>query len=537
MKWFYNMRIKTKLTMAFMLVISLFGMLSFFSILQLQKINEFTNEMGYRYIPNIRAAAELRSAALRIYSAGNDYARMQEDSSRRTELQRMVDLQFINARYTLIGMRTLAASDEEQDLLVKIEQAYTALEGIQKRAILLFDGGKNGEGRQVLDKEIAPLYETLVRLSARLVTINNGKSMQATEQSEELYDTVFGMNVVLVSASTLICIFFAVWIARMISLSLSKAVVLAKKVSEGNLTMLRKKRTEDETGQVMTALDVMNESLQHIVSRIRSGVEAIKHASDEIATGNLDMSERTAWQVNTLERVVDAIGELSDIVRDNSEGLKKANELAVSASEIAVEGGSAVQAVVQTMGSINDSSRKIVDIISVIDGIAFQTNILALNAAVEAARAGEQGRGFAVVASEVRTLAQRSAVAAKEIKELIDDSVEKVDMGSQLVAKAGATMDGVVQSISEVSHIVANIFNTAQTQSEGIASVNNELVGIGEDTQKNAILAEEAASATESLKIQAVQLDQVVSVFTLASDVPSKSISPRPGPPAKKIEK
>ncbi|WP_229255473.1 methyl-accepting chemotaxis protein, partial [Duganella phyllosphaerae] len=273
--------------------------------------------------------------------------------------------------------------------------------------------------------------------------------------------------------------------------------------------------SNDETGQLMNALKVMNANLVGIVAQVRSGTELMATASTQIAAGNQDLSSRTEQQASSLEETASSMEELTSTVRFNAENARQANELAINASHIASRGGSVVGEVVNTMGSINDSSRKIVEIISVIDSIAFQTNILALNAAVEAARAGEQGRGFAVVASEVRSLAQRSAAAAKDIKVLIDDSVQKVALGSDLVDKAGQTMSEIVTSIGRVTQIMTRISNASEEQSQGIAQVNDAITQMDQVTQQNAALVEQAAAAAESMQEQSAKLADVVSVFKL----------------------
>jgi methyl-accepting chemotaxis protein len=310
----------------------------------------------------------------------------------------------------------------------------------------------------------------------------------------------------------------ALWVARIVSRPLREAVTLARRVAAGDLTSDIDVTSACETGQLMQALKDMTVSLQTLVAQVRSGTDTIATASGQIAAGNQDLSSRTEQQASSLEETASSMEELTSTVKQNADNARQANQLAQSASGIAVRGGAVVGQVVGTMASINESSRKIVDIIAVIDGIAFQTNILALNAAVEAARAGEQGRGFAVVASEVRNLAQRSAAAAKDIKILIGDSVEKVDAGSKLVDQAGATMDEIVASITRVTDIMAEITAASLEQSSGIEQVNQAIVQMEQVTQQNAALVEEAAAAAEAMTDQAAQLSQVVSVFKLNAD-------------------
>ncbi|MYM84365.1 HAMP domain-containing protein [Duganella sp. FT50W] len=326
----------------------------------------------------------------------------------------------------------------------------------------------------------------------------------------------------------------AAWvISRSITVPLKSAVDIAATVANGDLTtQFAADTSKDEIGDLMKALRGMNDALRHVVSQVQSGTSTIATASNEIASGNMDLSQRTEEQASSLEETASSMEELTSTVRQNAENARQANQLAHAASEVAEKGGSIVGQVVNTMGSINDSSRKIFDIISVIDGIAFQTNILALNAAVEAARAGEQGRGFAVVASEVRNLAQRSAGAAKEIKELIGNSVEQVDIGSKLVQQAGSTMDDVVASVRRVTDIMGEITSASSEQSIGIDQVNTAIGQMDSVTQQNAALVEQAAAAAASMQEQAARLAEVASSFRLGHEgvhaAPATASKPKP---------
>ncbi len=298
---------------------------------------------------------------------------------------------------------------------------------------------------------------------------------------------------------------------------MTRAVDLADAVAKGDLTQTIASEGKDEIAKLMDALRGMSQSLVKVVSNVREGSQGVANASAEIAQGNNDLSARTEQQASALEETAASMEELSATVKQNADSALQANQLAMNASSVAVKGGAVVAQVVETMKGINESSRKISDIISVIDGIAFQTNILALNAAVEAARAGEQGRGFAVVASEVRSLAGRSADAAKEIKSLINASVERVEHGTALVDEAGTTMSEVVDSIRRVTDLMSEISAASNQQAAGVAQVGEAVTHMDQTTQQNAALVEEMAAAASSLKSQAQDLVQVVAVFHVSA--------------------
>jgi methyl-accepting chemotaxis protein-1 (serine sensor receptor) len=327
-----------------------------------------------------------------------------------------------------------------------------------------------------------------------------------------------GYTIALVLGAALI-VFSAVRLLGAILRPLEKALGHFDEIASGNLANRIAADRNDEMGKLMQGLTRMQDQMSGTVSSIRTGSSAIATASAEIASGNLDLSRRTENQAAALEETASSLEELTSTVRQNADNARQANQLALTAQDVAGKGGQLVSQVVDTMGTINSSSRKIADIIGVIDGIAFQTNILALNAAVEAARAGEQGRGFAVVATEVRNLAQRSAAAAKEIKELITASVEQVDAGTQLVDKAGATMEEIVTSVERVTSIMTEIMIAGEEQSSGIEQINQAIVSMDEVTQQNAALVEEAAAAANAMQEQAAQLEEMVSTFKLDTTV------------------
>jgi len=340
---------------------------------------------------------------------------------------------------------------------------------------------------------------------------------------------------------SLVVFVFAWLVARRIKLALDQAIAASQRIASGDLTAHLTVQSKDETGDLIGSLKEMNEGLARIVGEVRNGSDSIATATEEIAAGNADLSQRTEEQASALEETASSMEELTSTVKQNADNAQQANQLAINASGVAVKGGEVINRVVLTMESITDSSKKISDIIGVIDGIAFQTNILALNAAVEAARAGEQGRGFAVVAAEVRSLAQRSAAAAKEIKALIEDSVGKVQDGSRLVEEAGRTTQDIVTSIKRVTDIMAEISAASVEQSSGIEQVNIAITQMDDVTQQNAALVEQAAAAAESLEDQARQMVAVVARFKLEEGARSQSSAAaaparasRPAPPRAK---
>ncbi len=358
-------------------------------------------------------------------------------------------------------------------------------------------------------------FQEMIKEFKELVQIETRLARDSYDSANAVFSKVVVALLAILVLALVVSVVAALFMSRMIVRPLKNAIVTAGRIASGDLTSEITVVGRDETGELLQALEDMNDGLKKIVSEVRGGTDAITTASKEIASGNADLSSRTEEQASSLEEAASSMEELTSTVRQNADNARQANQLAAGASEVAVKGGQVVGQVVQTMSSINDSSKKIADIIGVIDGIAFQTNILALNAAVEAARAGEQGRGFAVVATEVRTLAQRSAAAAKEIKELISDSVHKVEDGTRLVDEAGKTMEEIVSSVKRVTDVMAEIAAASQEQSSGIEQVNQAVTQMDQVTQQNAALVEEAAAAAESMEEQARNLTRAVAVFKL----------------------
>ena len=430
------------------------------------------------------------------------------------------DLEKLNGMLTKLGVTTPL-----------VDEALKTHEELRKRyleALEQYDQ-KNPNSSHHVDKLVAGIDRVPTQKIDAIVSfiqekgseLNQGRMAELDSYTRNIAVFLFAcvLGALLVGAS------IAVVLVRNITRPLAEAVKVAETVASGNLTSRIEVRSQDETGQLLDALKRMNDSLTGIVRQVRQGTETIATASAQIAAGNQDLSSRTEEQASSLEETASSMEQLTSTVRQNGANAAQANQLAINASDIAEKGGAMVAGVVETMEAINGASRKMADIINVIDGIAFQTNILALNAAVEAARAGEQGRGFAVVATEVRSLAQRSASAAREIKTLIDDSVTKVDAGSKLVSQAGETMTEIVGSIRRVTDIMADINAATREQVDGIEQVNQAVSQMDQVTQQNAALVEEAAAAAESMQDQATKLVEVVSVFNTGQQVSTSAQS------------
>ena len=407
-------------------------------------------------------------------------------------------------------------SPQGRQLMASIVQNRTQFSDGVDHYFSMFDRGQNEEAVEFLLNGIRPVQLSYLDALNQQIELQKQISHEAGKTAVAEVRNLRLSVWVAVGSAVVLALLLGFWIVRSITVPVREAVDLAQAVAAGDLTHVVRPKTTDEIGQLLHALSEMQRSLVRVVGQVRQGAEAVASASAQIAQGNQDLSSRTESQASALEETASSMEELSSTVRQNSDNAQQPNQLAQSASTVAVQGGEVVSQVVHTMTGIADSSRKISDIINVIDGIAFQTNILALNAAVEAARAGEQGRGFAVVAGEVRSLAGRSAEAAKEIKTLIQDSVERVEQGSSLVNRAGQTMQDVVDSIQRVTDIMGEISAASIEQSSGVAQVGEAVTQMDQATQQNAALVEEMAAAASSLRGQAHELVESVAVFRLA---------------------
>ena len=413
----------------------------------------------------------------------------------------------------------LLTTDEEKDTLKKVMALRKTYQDSKNVVMNARKAGDAAGAEQAYLTQFAPAAKAYGDSVQGLLQIQR-KAIDATATAIEAAHERSTQMVVMLSLLAIGLGSLGAWlITRSITAPLSAAVGVAETVAAGDLGTQFAGYPKDEVGDLMRALQTMNGSLSNVVSEVQQGTDAISTASGQIAAGNLDLSSRTEQQASSLEETAASMEELTSTVRQNADNAQQANSLAQAASEVAVRGGAIVGRVVDTMSSIDASARKIVDIIGVIDGIAFQTNILALNAAVEAARAGEQGRGFAVVASEVRNLAQRSASAAKEIKTLIGDSMTQVNAGTTLVQQAGTTMNDVVSSVARVTDMMSEITSASQEQRVGIDQVNEAIAQMDQVTQQNAALVEEAAAAAASMQDQAARLAQAAAGFRLGGQV------------------
>ena len=521
-----NFKIGTRLGMGFALVLLLLSVIAGLGVSRLQNVGDATDEMVRQALVKERLAADWLGAT--GSNSVRTFAMVKStDPEDQKYFQKSITQTSLGITANSKKLLSMLDTPEEKRLYEESVVKRTAYIDLRTAALKLKADGQHAQTVELADAKLVPAlaaYEATIKA----MLLHQAASIdQAAISIDALYRSGrLSLIALAVAALALGCV-LAWWLTVGITRPLSQALKVAETVASGDLTSHIESSGRDETGQLMQALKDMNASLVKVVGEVRTGTDTIATASSQIAAGNQDLSSRTEEQASSLEETAASMEELTSTVKQNADNARQANQLAVSASEVAVKGGTVVSQVVDTMGAINTSSRKIVDIIGVIDGIAFQTNILALNAAVEAARAGEQGRGFAVVAAEVRNLAQRSAAAAKEIKMLIGDSVDKVEEGSQQVAQAGKTMEEIVSSVKRVTDIMAEITVASQEQTSGIEQINQAITQMDQVTQQNAALVEQAAAAAASLQEQASGLSEVVSVFKLDQNQVSYAAAPQ----------
>ncbi|WP_332851523.1 methyl-accepting chemotaxis protein [Duganella sp. S19_KUP01_CR8] len=515
-----KMKVGTRLGLGFALVLLFLVAVTTVGIFRMAQIQDrldhviSVNNVVSRLVVDMRSNVGDRVTSLRILTMLSDAGDMEADMNRIKELA----AKYADAQNKLSAQFATEASAEEKALLATVkEQEAIAMPAIAK-ASEMWLSNKAEDATKVLIKEIRPAQKKWMAALDQLGALEEKLNAQVQVDAAAGFSSARSFMIILGVLAVAISVAAAYIITRGLLKQLGGepdyTASIAGSIANGDLSISIDTDGNDKDS-LLSEMKEMRNSLVDIVGQVRSGTETIGTASREIAAGNIDLSSRTEMQASSLEKTASAMEELTSTVKQNADNAREANQLASAASDVAIKGGKVVSEVVHTMSSIDASAKKIVDIIGVIDGIAFQTNILALNAAVEAARAGEQGRGFAVVASEVRNLAQRSAGAAKEIKMLIDDSVEKVGAGTKLVGQAGVTMDEVVASVRRVTDIMSEIANASQEQSAGIEQVNHSIIEMDSMTQQNAALVEEAAAAAQSLQDQAAELSRVVSIFKL----------------------
>jgi methyl-accepting chemotaxis protein len=509
-----NWKIGSRLAIGFALVLALVAAIAGIGVLRLQGVGDATQDMAHRSLAKERLAANWLLA-----TSTNSVRTFSLLKSNDPEVQ-----DYLQKNITRTSAIITEAQKQLEEMLVTPEELALAADiktkrgeyvGLRNQILKLKADGKQDEATQLTNSKLLAMLDSYDGSIRAMLNHQQGQIDKSANAIDSLYRSGRINLVALAVIALALGAVLAWWLTRSITRPLNAAVRVAQTVAGGDLTSQVEVRSGDETGLLMQALKEMNDSLARVVGEVRQGTDTIATASSEIASGNHDLSARTEQQASSLQQTAASMEQLTSTVKQNADNARQANQLAVSASEVAVRGGGVVSQVVGTMGSINESSRRIVEIISVIDGIAFQTNILALNAAVEAARAGEQGRGFAVVASEVRSLAQRSAAAAKEIKTLIGDSVDKVEVGTRQVAEAGRTMDEIVASVRRVMDVMGEITAASQEQTSGIEQINHAITQMDQVTQQNAALVEEASAAAQSLQEQAGSLSQAVGVFRL----------------------
>jgi methyl-accepting chemotaxis protein len=519
----HNLKIGTRLGAAFALVLVMLVIVAATGLHSMASVNQSManitrgNDVETRMALDMRLSVDDRMIALRNIVLLDDSAEMQNQVDRIKVQAEKYDLA---ARTLDTTFATYGIAADERKLVADI-QAYSAAAQplIGQIRDLGLANEKEAAKRILLGdmRTVQRSWQASLDALAESESLQNDQALATSDASYAAASTIMLVS----SGLAVLCGLILAWIiTKGITRPINSAVQLAKAVAAGDLTSQINTTARDETGVLLNTLKDMSANLKTIVTEVRSGTDAMSVSTTEIADGNMDLSRRTEDQASSLEETASSMEEMTATVRQNADNALQGNRLAVLAMDAASKGGAVIASVVATMDEINASSSRMSDIIGVIDGIAFQTNILALNAAVEAARAGEQGRGFAVVASEVRNLAQRSAAAAKEIKTIIGESVAKVDSGSRLVDDAGKTMEQVVVSVGRVTAIMAEITSASQEQSAGIDQINQAIMTMDNVTQQNAALVEESAAAAQSMQDQSVHLAGVVGKFVLAGGEP-----------------
>ncbi len=516
---FERLTVRQQLLAAFAILLLLSAALAGVGLLGLQRVNVQSNALAGKWLQGVGHLAAVRAASVEAREFEVKHSRT-TDKSYHAEYEDKITAATKATAEALKAYDGLIAGDDERAIFAKLTKSRDAYLKAQQKVLALGRDKQQQDAADISDGMAATAFDDGMGALNKLTQFNFDGGILAARVANETYEQAQQAVFVLLGAALALGVTLS-WaitaqLLRQLGGEPKAATAVARAVAAGDLSSAIHVRPGDSES-LMARLQAMQRGLADAVQQVRSGSENVATASSQIAQGNQDLSGRTEQQASSLQQTAATMEELGSTVRNNADNARQANQLALNASTVAVKGGAVVNQVVETMKGINQSSKKIADIISVIDGIAFQTNILALNAAVEAARAGEQGRGFAVVAGEVRSLAQRSAEAAKEIKGLISASVQRVEQGTALVDQAGHTMEEIVQSIRRVTDIVGEISSASVEQSSGVAQVGQAVSQMDQATQQNAALVEQSAAAAESLRQQAQALVQAVAVFKLSA--------------------
>jgi len=522
---FSNLKLRTRLALGFGVMCAMLIVVLVLALTMLGRVNLGTREIVQQRMPKIEAAVSILDQTNNVSIAIRNMMLNDDPADRKLQTANVMKARDA-IQSVLDNYHADATAAAERDLANQTAGNNARFVKDQDELLKRIGAGDIDGAKAYLNNEFRPLLLAYKKVLNEQIKLQKAAVAQASDQAEATYRETRLLMAGLGAAILALAGAIAWGISASITRPVARALEVANTVAAGDLTSRIDADSRDELGQLLRALKAMNESLARTVQTVRSGTDTIATASGEVAAGSIDLSSRTEQQAGSLEETASSMEELTSTVKQNADNARQANMLAESASSVAARGGAVIEQVVGTMRDIHDASGKIADIIGVIDGIAFQTNILALNAAVEAARAGEQGRGFAVVASEVRNLAQRSAAAAKEIKALIVDSNGKVENGSKLVGDAGSTMREIVDSVRRVTDIMAEITSASAEQSSGIEQINQAIAQMDEATQQNAALVEQTSAAAEAMQDQAARLAQAVSVFRIGAAAQAKAPAP-----------